>query len=69
MLIEKETMTDLFVVLLLIGFSLLMWGLLQSLQPADGGIEMNGFVILAGVIALSLLFYLFISLIKPEWFG
>ena len=26
-------------------------------------------VILAGVIALLLLCYLFISLIKPEWFG
>ena len=26
-------------------------------------------VILAGIIALGLLFYLFISLIKPEWFG
>jgi K+-transporting ATPase KdpF subunit len=30
---------------------------------------MHGFMILAGVIALCLLFYLFISLIKPEWFG
>ena len=30
---------------------------------------MNGFIILTGVIALGLLIYLFISLIKPEWFG
>jgi K+-transporting ATPase KdpF subunit len=30
---------------------------------------MNATVILAGVIALLLLCYLFISLIKPEWFG
>jgi K+-transporting ATPase KdpF subunit len=30
---------------------------------------MNGFLILTGVIALCLLVYLFISLIKPEWFG
>ncbi len=30
---------------------------------------MNGFVIVAGIVALLLLVYLFISLIKPEWFG
>jgi K+-transporting ATPase KdpF subunit len=30
---------------------------------------MNAIVILAGVIALALLVYLFVSLIKPEWFG
>jgi K+-transporting ATPase KdpF subunit len=30
---------------------------------------MNGFMVLTGVIALALLVYLFISLIKPEWFG
>ena len=30
---------------------------------------MNPMIILAGVIALVLLIYLFISLIKPEWFG
>jgi K+-transporting ATPase KdpF subunit len=30
---------------------------------------MNAIVILAGVIALALLIYLFVSLIKPEWFG
>lgn len=30
---------------------------------------MNALIILAGVIALVLLVYLFISLIKPEWFG
>jgi K+-transporting ATPase KdpF subunit len=30
---------------------------------------MNALIILAGVIALALLVYLFISLIKPEWFG
>lgn len=30
---------------------------------------MNGLLIAVGIIALGLLVYLFISLIKPEWFG
>jgi len=30
---------------------------------------MNTLLILAGFVALGLLIYLFISLIKPEWFG
>ena len=30
---------------------------------------MNGLLILVGIVALGLLVYLFISLIKPEWFG
>jgi K+-transporting ATPase KdpF subunit len=30
---------------------------------------MNALLILAGLTALGLLIYLFISLIKPEWFG
>jgi K+-transporting ATPase KdpF subunit len=30
---------------------------------------MNGLLIVVGIIALGLLVYLFISLIKPEWFG
>ena len=30
---------------------------------------MNILTIIAGVIAIGLLIYLFISLIKPEWFG
>jgi K+-transporting ATPase KdpF subunit len=30
---------------------------------------MNGILLLAGLIALGLLIYLFVSLIKPEWFG
>lgn len=30
---------------------------------------MNGLLIAIGIIALGLLVYLFISLIKPEWFG
>jgi len=30
---------------------------------------MNTLILLAGVVALLLLIYLFISLIKPEWFG
>lgn len=29
---------------------------------------MNAITILAGLIALALLIYLFISLLKPEWF-
>jgi K+-transporting ATPase KdpF subunit len=30
---------------------------------------MNAILLLAGFIALGLLIYLFIALIKPEWFG
>ena len=30
---------------------------------------MNLILLLAGLIALGLLIYLFVSLIKPEWFG
>jgi K+-transporting ATPase KdpF subunit len=30
---------------------------------------MNAILVLAGLIALGLLIYLFVSLIKPEWFG
>ena len=30
---------------------------------------MNGLYILAGVIALALLIYLVLALLKPEWFG
>ncbi len=30
---------------------------------------MNGLLIVVGIVALGLLIYLFISLIKPEWFG
>jgi K+-transporting ATPase KdpF subunit len=30
---------------------------------------MNGFMIIVGIIAMALLGYLFIALIKPEWFG
>jgi K+-transporting ATPase KdpF subunit len=30
---------------------------------------MNAILLLAGIIALGLLIYLFISLVKPEWFG
>jgi K+-transporting ATPase KdpF subunit len=30
---------------------------------------MNGFMILIGIIAMALLGYLFVALIKPEWFG
>lgn len=30
---------------------------------------MNGILIMVGIVALGLLVYLFISLIKPEWFG
>ena len=29
---------------------------------------MNPLILLAGLIALGLLIYLFVSLIKPEWF-
>jgi K+-transporting ATPase KdpF subunit len=30
---------------------------------------MTGLTVLSGIIALGLLLYLFVSLIKPEWFG
>ena len=30
---------------------------------------MNGLLIVIGIFTLGLLVYLFISLIKPEWFG
>lgn len=30
---------------------------------------MTGLTVLSGIIALGLLIYLFVSLIKPEWFG
>jgi len=30
---------------------------------------MNELLIVIGIIALGLLVYLFVSLIKPEWFG
>jgi K+-transporting ATPase KdpF subunit len=30
---------------------------------------MNASIFLVGVIALALLIYLFVSLLKPEWFG
>ncbi len=30
---------------------------------------MNGILLVVGVVAVILLIYLFISLIKPEWFG
>jgi K+-transporting ATPase KdpF subunit len=30
---------------------------------------MNGFMIIVGIIAMALLGYLFIALIKPEWYG
>ncbi len=30
---------------------------------------MNGLLIVVGIVALGLLVYLFITLIKPEWFG
>ncbi len=30
---------------------------------------MNGMYILTGLLSVGLLVYLFISLIKPEWFG
>ncbi len=30
---------------------------------------MNVFTIIAGIISLALLVYLFLALLKPEWFG
>ena len=40
-----------------------------SVQFFDGEVKMNGLLIVVGIIAVGLLGYLFISLIKPEWFG
>ena len=39
-----------------------------SLQPPGGKNVMNWLYIVVAVLALALLIYLFIALIKPEWF-
>ena len=44
-------------------------GICCLMQFSDGEIKMNGLLIAVGIIAMGLLIYLFISLIKPEWFG
>jgi len=44
-------------------------GIRLSVQFFDGEVKMNGLLIVVGIIAVGLLGYLFISLIKPEWFG
>jgi K+-transporting ATPase KdpF subunit len=36
---------------------------------ADGGKQMNALYLIAGIIALILIVYLVLALLKPEWFG
>jgi K+-transporting ATPase KdpF subunit len=45
------------------------WRLYRPLCAPDGGKSMTVLYLLAGVIALLLLVYLFVALLKPELFG
>ncbi len=40
----------------------------RILPAADGVWIMNALTILAGLVALALMVYLFLALLKPEWF-
>jgi K+-transporting ATPase KdpF subunit len=40
----------------------------SPLRAPDGEQTMNGSYIVTGLIALALLVYLFLALLKPEWF-
>jgi K+-transporting ATPase KdpF subunit len=39
------------------------------MRAADGGSIMSLLYIVTGIIALTLLVYLVLALLKPEWFG
>ncbi len=45
----------------------------NPMPAVDGGVVMNadtiGLYLMAGLIALALLVYLTLALLKPEWFG
>jgi K+-transporting ATPase KdpF subunit len=41
----------------------------RTVRPIDGGFAMNGLYLVAGAVALALLAYLVLALLKPEWFG
>jgi K+-transporting ATPase KdpF subunit len=36
---------------------------------ADGGRQVNALYLVVGIIALILIVYLVLALLKPEWFG
>jgi K+-transporting ATPase KdpF subunit len=44
------------------------WRFHPPLRALDGGQVLNGSYILTGLIALALLIYLILALLKPEWF-
>jgi K+-transporting ATPase KdpF subunit len=44
-------------------------GIDRRVRPADGGYKMTVLYLFAGLITLSLLVYLLLALLKPEWFG
>jgi K+-transporting ATPase KdpF subunit len=43
-------------------------GIDSRMRPIDGEYKMNMLYLIAGLIALALLIYLVIALLKPEWF-
>lgn len=53
----------------LVGFYWRQLGIRTHLRMVTGGQPVNLFYVGAGVIALALLAYLFVALLKPEWFG
>lgn len=38
-------------------------------QASDGGDDMTAIYIITCLLALGMLIYLFLALLKPEWFG
>ena len=52
-----------------VGFFRGQLGIAVGLRAADGGRRMNPLYVLAAATALALLVYLFLALLKPEWFG
>jgi K+-transporting ATPase KdpF subunit len=45
------------------------FGIDRCFGGASGGETMNPLYLIAGIIALGLLLYLVLALVKPEWFG
>ena len=44
------------------------WSFHSPLRAINGEQVVNGIYFLAGLLALALLVYLFLALLKPEWF-
>ncbi len=44
-------------------------GIAQTVRDVNGRWIVNGLYLIAGLIALGLLVYLILALLKPEWFG